>query len=109
MNNHQHLLCNQNDIGVGESKGFSVKGTEIFVVRRETGFYAYQNRCPHVGATLEFMPDRFIDATGHYILCAMHGALFECDTGYCISGPCTGQSLTALNIRLENDQLYVRL
>jgi Rieske Fe-S protein len=41
------------------------------------------------------------------ILCVMHGALFDIDTGECISGPCAGLALPALPVRVERG--YVML
>jgi nitrite reductase/ring-hydroxylating ferredoxin subunit len=35
------------------------------------------------------------------ILCAMHGALFEIETGVCVSGPCAGLGLRTLPVRVE--------
>ena len=35
------------------------------------------------------------------LLCNMHGALFEVDTGYCVDGPCSGDSLTRLPIEID--------
>ena len=31
----------------------------------------------------------------------MHGALFEIDTGRCVAGPCTGQSLKPVNVYVD--------
>jgi nitrite reductase/ring-hydroxylating ferredoxin subunit len=37
----------------------------------------------------------------------MHGALFEIDTGACVSGPCAGLGLRTLPVRVERG--YVML
>ena len=41
------------------------------------------------------------------ILCSMHGALFEMESGLCVSGPCEGLGLRALPVRVERG--YVML
>jgi len=58
--------------------------------------YLYRNRCPHAGLPLNWAPDRFLDSTRRFILCAAHGAMFAIDSGDCIAGPCPGASLTAV-------------
>jgi naringenin degradation protein FdeD len=40
-------------------------------------------------------------------LCASHGALFEKSTGYCVAGPCAGQSLQTLPLEVSDG--YVML
>ena len=52
---------------------------------------------------LNLRPHRFFTADGLLILCNSHGALFERATGYCVAGPCAGQSLEALPLTVEGD------
>lgn len=68
----------------------------IILVRRDGTVRAYLNSCPHAGVRLDWRPDDFFDYTGQYLLCAMHGALFEPTTGYCLAGPCRGTRLICL-------------
>jgi len=72
-----------------------------FVVRAAESVRAYVNRCPHQRYRLNFLPDDLLTDDRRYILCAMHDALFEKDSGLCISGPCLGRSLWALPIQVE--------
>jgi nitrite reductase/ring-hydroxylating ferredoxin subunit len=44
---------------------------------------------------------------GALILCAAHGALFEKLTGYCVAGPCAGQSLRTVPLEVADG--YVML
>ena len=39
---------------------------------------------------MDWQPDRFFDLTGHYIVCAAHGALFRPDSDQCVGGPGRG-------------------
>jgi nitrite reductase/ring-hydroxylating ferredoxin subunit len=71
-----------------------------FVVRRAGRVHAYVNHCPHAGFPLNGSPDRFLAPDAPLILCSAHGALFEMDSGRCISGPCFGSSLRALPVRV---------
>ncbi|MNW19712.1 hypothetical protein D3C71_2198200 [compost metagenome] len=38
---------------------------------------------------------------GRHIVCFAHGALFQPDNGFCLLGPCQGQSLQALMVKLD--------
>ncbi len=68
---------------------------------------AYVNHCPHAGFPLNWQPDAFLAPEVPLILCVMHGALFEIETGECVSGPCAGLGLRALPLRIEGG--YVML
>src|SRR5512135_3515067 len=72
-----------------------------FVVRRGDTVRAYVNHCPHAGFPLNWSPDGFLAPGAALILCSMHGAVFEIDTGLCISGPCDGLRLRALPVRVQ--------
>ena len=93
------------------SRGFSLgrgeAALEGFLIRREGGLHAYRNRCPHIGAPMDWMPHQFLDREGRYIQCAMHGALFEPDTGLCVSGPCVDRRLEPLPLVVEDGKVYL--
>ena len=98
--------------GIAEpgSRGCAVAGVDgvaFFVVRKAGAVYAYRNRCPHTGAPLEWLPDEFLDLDKSFIECAMHGALFRVDDGVCLRGPCAGDSLLALDVRIEDGRVRV--
>jgi nitrite reductase/ring-hydroxylating ferredoxin subunit len=107
-------LCNIDDIENPGSRGFEVDagGTtplRLFVVRKGNLLAAYRNRCPHTGAPLEWQPHQFMDIDNSFVQCAIHGALFRPEDGYCLRGPCVGQSLAALDVNVSNDRLSVTL
>jgi nitrite reductase/ring-hydroxylating ferredoxin subunit len=79
----------------------------VFVVRKHGIFHAYINSCPHIGTPLDFLPNRFFDRDGQYLLCATHGALFRIEDGFCVSGPCAGKNLQPVPIRIENDEIVL--
>ncbi|AOY90273.1 2Fe-2S ferredoxin [Marinobacter salinus] len=70
---------------------------------------AYVNQCPHLGVELNWMPGRFMDADNLFLQCSTHGALFKTDSGECIAGPCQGDALTALDLRITGSAIQVRL
>jgi nitrite reductase/ring-hydroxylating ferredoxin subunit len=93
------------------AKGFTMGAGDWplrgFVVRRGQRVHAYVNHCPHAGFPLNWRPDAFLAPQAPLILCSMHGALFEIDTGACVSGPCAGLGLRTLPVRVERG--YVML
>ena len=68
----------------------------VILVRKGGFVRAYLNSCPHAGVRLDWRPDDFRDYTGEFLLCSLHGALFEPSTGHCFAGPCRGGRLVAL-------------
>lgn len=95
------------DIAEGQSKGFDLEGAYLFAVKRDDQVYLYRNSCPHLGTPLEWQEDTFLDPDGALIQCATHGALFEIESGRCISGPCLGQRLQAVPYILDNGLIMV--
>ena len=68
-----------------------------FAVRYDNRAYAYLNRCSHVPMEMDYQPDRFFDMTGHWLICATHGATYHPETGACQGGPCQG-GLVRINL-----------
>ncbi|HBY47735.1 MAG TPA: (2Fe-2S)-binding protein, partial [Alcanivorax sp.] len=52
-------------------------------------------------------PDQFMDDDGRFLVCANHGALFEPENGACLSGPCSGDSLTAVPLDVRDGEIWV--
>ena len=61
-----------------------------FAVRHQGQALAYLNRCTHVAMEMDIRPNRFFDATGRWLICATHGAVYQPATGACAGGPCNG-------------------
>ncbi len=101
------VLCRLEEIEDGQGKGFTVgRGLDarnIFVVREGVQAFGYVNSCPHLGSPLEWREDCFSSEDSGLIMCATHGALFEIADGSCVSGPCAGQSLQPVPVRIDAD------
>jgi nitrite reductase/ring-hydroxylating ferredoxin subunit len=108
-----HILCKTTDIKDPGSKSFEVKikgkTQSIFVVHKNAAFFAYYNRCPHTGASLEWQENQFLDLDKELIQCATHDALFVIDSGKCIAGPCMDESLQALALSVKNDEIHLHI
>lgn len=80
---------------------------EGFLVKKGAGIFAYRNRCPHTGAPLDWSPHQFLSPDADFIQCAMHGALFQIETGLCVSGPCAHQTLEPLPLEIRDGQVFI--
>lgn len=100
-------LCHRDAVAEQESKGFKVNGHALFVVKFDGQIHVYENSCPHLGINLEFQEDQFLDMEKRYIQCANHMALFEIESGDCISGPCSGQSLTKIPFSINEEGMIL--
>lgn len=88
-------LCNTSDlVDGGLAVPFDVvyggQTCRAFAIRYLGRSHAYLNRCTHVAMELDYQANHFFDTTGHWLICATHGALYEPQTGACRGGPCRG-------------------
>lgn len=98
-------LCRLDEISDPGGKGFNItlnsQQQEIFVIRRGEQVHGYVNSCPHTGVCLDWQPDQFLTSDNKLIVCSMHGARFRIEDGHCVSGPCSGDALTTVDVRVE--------
>lgn len=105
-------LCAVADIADGGSNGFFVDTADgrllYMAIRRGANVFVYVNSCPHTGMPLDFQPGQFLNADGTLIQCSTHGAQFRIEDGYCVSGPCEGDSLTAVETEIREGHVHVK-
>ncbi len=65
---------------------------------------AWRNACPHMGIELDWEPRRLLTRNGRWMQCTGHGALFDPATGLCVRGPCAGEALIAMPVRIQDDK-----
>jgi nitrite reductase/ring-hydroxylating ferredoxin subunit len=104
--------CRLDEIPDGRARGLVLPDMgdgplRVLVLRRGDAVIAYRNRCPHRGTPLDLRPDDFLDREGKHIVCATHGAIFRPEDGYCLAGPCAGDSLEPIPARVENGIVLV--
>ena len=111
MTSNPFKLCELDEITRGDSRGFLAerngKMESYIVVRKDDTAFAYLNSCPHIGSPLDFAPGRFLNPDKSMILCSTHGALFRIEDGFCVSGPCAGEALTAVPIDIRDGAIYL--
>jgi nitrite reductase/ring-hydroxylating ferredoxin subunit len=112
-NSNRKLVAAVGEIEHGKSKKFTLRRgqreLEALLVNYEGNHFAYMNRCPHTGITLDWVNNQFFSSDNRYLMCATHGAVFEPPTGECVWGPCFGLSLQHVPIEIEAGQIYARL
>lgn len=104
-------LCHIDTLSDRRARGFDPfdEGQPcLFVVKKNSELYAYRDLCPHYGDTrLPWKKNEYLDKAGDVIVCAAHGARFDMASGNCISGPCLGQSLTAVRLHVRKDGIVI--
>lgn len=91
---------------VGAHLPSSTGGFEIILVRVGERVLGYHNECPHAGRRLDWAPGRFLIDKEH-LVCAAHGAMFKLDNGFCTAGPCRGNGLVPVALRIEDDAVVL--
>ena len=103
--------CNVDRLPPGHTATFRLtchaRTVDGFVVNHDGRVHAYVNRCPHVGTPLDLWPNEFLAEDGRTIVCSTHGALFAPDTGRCTAGPCAGDRLVSLPVRMDGATIVV--
>jgi nitrite reductase/ring-hydroxylating ferredoxin subunit len=77
-----------------------------FVVRFEGRAVGYLNRCAHVPAELDWQPGKFFDDTGRWLVCSIHGAVYDPAHGDCVAGPCVRKRLKPIAVAEWDGQVY---
>ncbi|MBD8893338.1 Rieske (2Fe-2S) protein [Roseibium litorale] len=111
-----YVICGLNDIPSKRAYGFYLAridedGNEqpwpIVIVRWGRQAFGYVNRCPHNGVNLDWERNQFLDAYGTRLMCGKHGALFDIGTGECVDGPCRGERLETIDVRVIEGEICV--
>jgi nitrite reductase/ring-hydroxylating ferredoxin subunit len=82
------------------------RGTEVILQRSGDEVLAWRNSCPHE-PQVRLDPGGGALVYGDQIVCREHGARFQCDDGFCTSGPCRGQELDPIEVEIRGDDVYL--
>jgi len=77
-----------------------------FALRFEGEPVAYLNRCAHVPTEMDWQEGEFLDGDRQFIMCSIHGAMYDPLTGECAGGACGGAGLTKLQLAEREGQVY---
>ena len=103
------ILCRLEDLGPQDALGVApVAGVpSVIVVRQDDSLHAYANVCPHNGSPLCRSRRGFLVArTGKgdkalELRCDVHDARFDIGSGHCTDGPCAGDDLRSIPLRVQ--------
>lgn len=79
----------------------------LVIHRRGDRVQAWLNICPHAGRRLDWSPGQFLVSKAGHLVCAAHGASFELEQGLCVEGPCRGESLRGVAVRVDNGDVLL--
>ncbi|MCX7782638.1 MAG: NifU family protein [Meiothermus sp.] len=85
----------------GEPYRLQHGGHDVLLVRLEGRLFAYRNRCPHMGMTLDKGT-----CDGGTLTCPWHGFRFDLSSGECMTAPQV--QLEPFPLRLEDGVVWVR-
>lgn len=98
-------LCRLEDIPDGGVLGVDPpdpEGEPLLLARQGNAVQAWLNVCPHAGRRMDYAPGLFLVKDAK-LTCAVHGATFALrEAGLCVAGPCRGQSLVAVRVRVRD-------
>ncbi len=93
------------DIPDGDAVALEDGKRRLIAVRRGGDVFVYLNNCPHRYWPLDYKPGQFLNAEKTHILCANHGALFDIETGACVSGACGGKGLRPVAVTVKDGEI----
>jgi nitrite reductase/ring-hydroxylating ferredoxin subunit len=106
----QHLCASEDLQERGKAITFDVlhyrEPARAFALRFEGQVVSYLNRCVHVPTEMDWQDGEFLDMDKQFIMCSIHGAVYEPDTGRCAGGPCGRGKLTALQVQERDGHVY---
>lgn len=76
-----------------------------FAMRVDGQPVAYLNRCVHVPTEMDWQPGEFLSDDKRWIICSIHGAHYEPQTGRCAAGPCGRGQLTPVRLREQDGRV----
>lgn len=112
MAESQRLICASADLSEGgRGVRFEIernhRSEPAFVIRYRGRVHAYLNRCAHVPIELDWNEGEFFADGGLYLICAMHGTLYDPATGACRGGRCPGSGLRPLPVYEADGNVYL--
>ena len=106
----QHLCAGDQLAEKGTAFIFDVlhyrEPARAFAMRFDGQVVAYLTRCLHVPTEMDWQPGEFLDSAREFIICSIHGATYEPQSGRCVGGPCGRAKLAAIRTEERDGQVY---
>jgi len=104
-------VCAATDVADGKSRvvrlGNGAAAVEVIVVRSGERVFGYINECRHMSVPLNLLDDFAVETAHHHMLCDHHYATYRFSDGYCVEGPCQGESLAAVAVAVRAGRIVI--
>lgn len=82
------------------------EAVRAFALRFDGAVVAYVNRCAHVPTEMDWQYGEFLDGDREWIVCSIHGAVYDPRSGHCVGGPCVNGRLMPIRVEERGDRVY---
>lgn len=96
-------IAETRDVPRNKMRVFKVGGREVLIVNVGDKFYAFENRCPHMGYPLFFG-----SLEGKVLTCGFHYAKFNVTTGESL-GAVTQKPLKTFKVKIRDSSILVEV
>ncbi|NII09835.1 Rieske 2Fe-2S domain-containing protein [Oleiagrimonas sp. C23AA] len=96
----------QDGVALGVETRIDGEDASLIVLREGEAVAAYHNVCPHAGRRLDWAPGKFLLKDG-VLVCAAHGAAFAAASGLCTDGPCKGEHLVTVAVKVDGEDVVL--
>lgn len=79
----------------------------LIIARKGEVISVFINECPHAGYPLQRANGAILIQEGRFMVCGAHGASFTLETGACAGGPCNGDGLGRVAIRIKDGEVRI--
>lgn len=76
---------------------------DVILIKLHNEIKAYENNCPHQNVPLNEAYKIDVNPFENTMKCSVHDAFFKIEDGECVEGPCWGEHLKAVTIRVDTD------
>ncbi len=91
------------DVAAGTIKGFMVGDKKVAIANANGKFYAFEDRCAHLGAKLSTGV-----LLGNMVMCSVHGEQFNLETGKPLM-MVTHDPIKVFPVKVEGEDILVQL
>jgi nitrite reductase/ring-hydroxylating ferredoxin subunit len=107
------FLCHYQDLVNNPVQILSLPSSEnnrdsVILTLHGDSIRAFRNQCPHAWVPLDLASPDILSGCKQYLQCSSHFAQFRKQDGYCIYGPCQGQSLQKVDVVVDKDKIFLR-
>ena len=100
-NNNFLSVADTSDIELGHSQSVQIDGIDILICHAEDGFFAVEDLCTH-----SMIPLCGGQIEGNYIMCPLHGAVFDLTDGS-VQSPPAFEDLRTFKLKIDGTLISI--